>query len=87
MVSSKGDNPKVPNTNLKTSLNQFCLFPELAKITEARIMKDLKNGGQSKGYAFIAFESHESALNALRKLVRALHKIDRVRLKPLQHFE
>ena len=32
-------------------------------------MKDLKNGGESKGYAFIAFETHESALNALRKLV------------------
>jgi RNA recognition motif-containing protein len=41
----------------------------LAKITEARIMKDLKNGGQSKGYAFVAFDTHEGALNALRKLV------------------
>ena len=36
-------------------------------------MKDLKNGGQSKGYAFIAFETHESALNALRKLVSLSH--------------
>jgi RNA recognition motif-containing protein len=40
-----------------------------AKITEARVMKDLKNGGESKGYAFVAFETHEEALNALRKLV------------------
>jgi len=32
-------------------------------------MKDLKNGGESKGYAFVAFETHEEALNALRKLV------------------
>ena len=43
-------------------------------------MKDLKNGGQSKGYAFIAFETHESALNALRKLVSGhslmLRKVD-----------
>ena len=33
-------------------------------------MKDLKNGGQSKGYAFVAFDTHEAALDALRKLVR-----------------
>ena len=35
-------------------------------------MKDMNNGGQSKGYAFVAFETHEEALNALRKLVNPI---------------
>jgi RNA recognition motif-containing protein len=34
-------------------------------------MKDLKNNGQSKGYGFVAFDTHDGALNALRKLVSA----------------
>ena len=37
-------------------------------------MKDLNNGGQSKGYAFVAFDTHEAALNALRKLVKKAHQ-------------
>ena len=44
-----------------------------AKITECKIMRDLKSAGKkgeapSKGYGFITFTEHESALNALRKL-------------------
>ncbi|KAF7997863.1 hypothetical protein HCN44_009261 [Aphidius gifuensis] len=44
-----------------------------AFITEARIMRDLKNPdangiGPSKGFGFVAFSTHEDALKALRSL-------------------
>ncbi|XP_047478166.1 RNA-binding protein 28-like [Penaeus chinensis] len=47
--------------------------PKGAKITEARIMKDLRTLSDdgtpvSKGYGFISFAEHEHALQALRKV-------------------
>ena len=39
--------------------------------SECKIMRDMKGGAKdapSKGYAFVTFTEHQSALNALRKL-------------------
>ena len=37
-----------------------------AKLTEAKVIKDMRAKGTSKGYGFVAFEQHEHALKCLR---------------------
>ena len=39
-----------------------------AKITECKAICDMKGTGEGKGYGFLAFESHEDALQCLRKM-------------------
>ena len=39
-----------------------------SKITECKVIRESKGSGESKGYGFLAFESHEDALQCLRKL-------------------
>ena len=39
-----------------------------AKITECKVIREMKGAGESKGYGFLAFEGHEDALQCLRKL-------------------
>ena len=44
------------------------LLDKKSKLTEAKVIKDLKNGNSdsSKGYGFVTFANHEEALNGLR---------------------
>ena len=39
-----------------------------AKITECKVIREMKGTGEGKGYGFLAFESHEDTLQCLRKL-------------------
>ena len=39
-----------------------------ARITECKVIREMKGGGEGKGYGFLAFEGHEDALQCLRKL-------------------
>jgi len=55
---------------LRVIIKKHCNDPN-AKVTECKIMRDMKGGAKdapSKGYAFVTFTEHQSALNALRKL-------------------
>jgi len=68
---------QVTDKSLRILLKKHCDDPN-AKVTECKIMRDLKStagvggkkGGEapSKGYGFVTYSEHHAALNALRKL-------------------
>ena len=67
--------PNIDDKNLKKIMLKFAEDPK-AKITECKIMRDFKTTdtstpnsvGASKGHGFVSYSTHESALNALRKI-------------------
>lgn len=67
--------PNIDDKNLKKLILKFAEDAD-AKITECKIMRDFKvansnskgSVGASKGFGFVTYTSHESALNALRKV-------------------
>lgn len=68
--------PHIDDKSLKKIMLKFA-DDSTAKITESKVMKDYKKSGgasskgsvgASKGYGFVAYTTHEAALNALRKL-------------------
>ena len=67
--------PNIDDKNLKKLILKFAEDPD-AKITECKVMRDFKvsdssskgSVGASKGFGFVSYTSHESAINALRKV-------------------
>ena len=67
--------PNIDDKSLKKIMLKFADDPG-AKITECKIMRDFKTSdstspksvGTSKGHGFVSYTTHESALNALRKV-------------------
>ena len=67
--------PNIDDKSLKKIMLKFAEDPK-AKITECKIMRDFKTHdskspksiGTSKGHGFVSYTTHESALNALRKI-------------------
>ena len=64
----------IEDKKLKQIMLKFADDPK-AKITESKVMRDFKQNvgqkgavGASKGYGFVTYTTHESALNALRKI-------------------
>ncbi|KAG0411487.1 hypothetical protein HPB47_011374 [Ixodes persulcatus] len=59
--------PSVDDRKLRALFLQNA--PKGARITEARVMRNLKTpGAESRGYGFVTFGRHEDALEALRRL-------------------
>merc|ERR1719188_555756 len=59
--------PYIDDSKLKSIFSKN--VPKSAKITETKVMKDIKTGQEkqtSKGYGFVTFAEHEDALLALR---------------------
>jgi len=67
--------PNIDDKNLKKLILKYA-EDSVAKITECKIMRDFKvsnsmskgSVGASKGFGFVSYTSHQSALNALRKV-------------------
>merc|ERR1719499_1497306 len=63
--------PSVDDSKLKSLIVKN--VPKAAKVTECKVMRDLASGGggkkaPSKEYAFVSFEKHLDALEALRNV-------------------
>ena len=60
----------IPQTYSDAQLKKMIVknVSKSSKITECKVIRESKGSGESKGFGFLAFESHEDALQCLRKL-------------------